>query len=65
MADHHALSAPVVFADRFYLSDSALAELSRLGGFAWADAGSAGDLAEKIGGSSAVKVIVSEYVPRE
>ncbi len=63
MSDHRILSAAIVFADRFYLSDEALAELSCLGVSALADAESAEDLAEKIGGSSSVKVIVSEYVP--
>jgi D-3-phosphoglycerate dehydrogenase len=63
MSNHRILSAPIVFADRFYLSDRAMAELSSLGGSALADAKSTEDLAEKIGGSSSVKVIVSEYVP--
>lgn len=62
MTDLSVSSAAVVCADRFYLSDEAQAELARLGGFAWADASGALDLAEKIGGSWAVKVIVSEYV---
>jgi phosphoglycerate dehydrogenase-like enzyme len=63
MSDHRIFSAAIVFADRFYMSEKALDELSRLGGCALADAKSAEDLAEKIGGSSSVKVIVSEYVP--
>jgi len=57
------LTAPVVLADRFYMSDRALAEISSLGGYAWAEAKGGVDLADKIGGSSAVKVIVSEYIP--
>lgn len=57
------VSAPVVLADRFYLSERALAELSSLGGYAWAEAQDEVELAEKIGGSATVKVIVSEYVP--
>jgi D-3-phosphoglycerate dehydrogenase len=57
------LSAPVVLADRFYMSEKALAEISSLGGYAWAEAKDGVDLADKIGGSSVVKVIVSEYVP--
>lgn len=57
------LSAPVVLADRFYMSEKALAEISSLGGYVWAEAKDGLDLADKIGGSSAVKVIVSEYVP--
>jgi len=57
------LTVPVVLADRVYMSESALAEISLLGGYAWAEAEGDGDLAEKIKGSSAVKIIVSEYVP--
>ncbi len=63
MSDQQVRSAAVVLADRFYLSEESRAELSRLGGFAFAEAKSDQDLAERIGGSSAVKVIVSEYVP--
>ena len=63
MAGHHSLSVPVVFADRFYMSERALAEISSLGGYAWAEAKDEADLAEKIDGSPSVKVIVSEYVP--
>jgi len=63
MAGKVNLSAPVVLADRFYMSEKALAGISSLGGYAWAGAKDGLDLAEKIGGSSAVKVIVSEYVP--
>jgi D-3-phosphoglycerate dehydrogenase len=57
------LFAPVVLADFFYMSERALAEISSLGGYAWAEAKDAQDLAEKIGGSPHVKVIVTEYVP--
>ncbi len=63
MAGNVNLSAPVVLADRFYMSEKALAEISSLGGYVWAEAQDGLDLADKIGGSSAVKVIVSEYVP--
>ncbi|HPW70137.1 MAG: hydroxyacid dehydrogenase [Bacteriovoracaceae bacterium] len=63
MSDQNVPTAPVVFADRVYLSEKAGAELSRMGGYAWADAGDAFDLAGKIGGSPDVKVIVTEYVP--
>ena len=63
MAGKVNLSAPVVLADRFYMSEKALAGISSLGGYVWAGAKDGLDLAEKIGGSSAVKVIVSEYVP--
>ena len=57
------LSAPVVLADRFYMSEKALADISSLGGYLWAEAKDGNDLADKIGGSPSVKVIVSEYVP--
>jgi phosphoglycerate dehydrogenase-like enzyme len=57
------LSAPVVLADRFYMSEKALAEISSLGGYLWAEAKDGDDLADKIGGSPAVRVIVSEYIP--
>ncbi len=57
------LSVPVVLADRFYMSGKALNALSSLGGYAWAEAQDESDLAKKIGGSSLVKVVVSEYVP--
>jgi len=63
MMDHRPLSAAIVFADRFYLSDKAMTELSCMGNCALAEAKSADDLAEKIGGSSSVKIIISEYVP--
>jgi phosphoglycerate dehydrogenase-like enzyme len=63
MSDQRILNVPVVFADRFYMSPAAKGEISHLGGAAWADAVDARDLAEKIGGSSTVQVIVSEYVP--
>lgn len=63
MNDHRILSAPIVLADRFYLSEKALNEFTGLGGYAFAGAITAEDLANKIGGSSTVQVIVSEYVP--
>lgn len=63
MSDHRILTVPVVFADRFYMSQKALNEIAHLGGYTMAGAIDSGDLAEKIGGSSAVRVIVSEYVP--
>ena len=63
MAGNANLSAPVLLADRFYMSEKALAEISSLGGYVWAVAKDGDDLADKIGGSSAVKVIVSEYIP--
>ena len=63
MPSNSTLSAPVVLADCFYMSKRALAEISALGGYAWAEAKDEVDLADKIGGSPSVKVIVSEYVP--
>ena len=57
------IAAPVVLADRFYMSERALAEISSLGGYVWAEAKDGLDLADKIGGSPTVQVIVSEYVP--
>jgi len=56
------LSVPVIFADRFYMSEKSLGEISSLGGYRMAEAKDARDLAEKIGGVPSVKVIVSEYV---
>ncbi|MCU0576834.1 MAG: hypothetical protein MUD15_08440 [Desulfobacterota bacterium] len=63
MTRYGIIPVPIVCADRFFLSDKAMGELSRLGGCALADAVNAQDMAEKIGGSSSVKIIVSEYVP--
>jgi phosphoglycerate dehydrogenase-like enzyme len=63
VAEDRISSAAVVFADRFYMSETSLAEITDLGGYAYADSLNAVDLAEKIGGSSSVKIIVSEYVP--
>jgi D-3-phosphoglycerate dehydrogenase len=63
MAGNANLSASVVLADRFYMSEKALAEISSLGGYVWAEAKDGDDLADKIGGSPTVQVIVSEYVP--
>jgi phosphoglycerate dehydrogenase-like enzyme len=56
------LTAPVVLADRVYMSEEALEEISLLGGHAWADAADDRELAEKIGGSPSVRILVSEYV---
>jgi D-3-phosphoglycerate dehydrogenase len=53
---------PVVFADRFFMADESLAEISSLGGYVWAEARDHQDLAAKLNGSTAVRVIVSEYV---
>ena len=57
-----AFSVPVLFADRFFMSDKSLAEISSLGGFAWADAQDAPDLEEKLTRFKSVKVLVSEYI---
>ena len=63
MSGNLKIAVPVVLADRFYMSERALAEISSLGGYAWAEAKDGVDLADKIGGSPSVQVIVSEYVP--
>ncbi len=63
MAGNVTLAAPVILADRFYMSEKALAEISSLGGYVWAEAKDGDDLADKISGSPTVQVIVSEYVP--
>lgn len=63
MSDQRILNVPVVFADRFYMSQKALNEIADLGGYTVAVAADSGDLAEKIGDAPSVKVIVSEYVP--
>ena len=63
MADRESLSGPVVFADRFFMTETSLAEISSLGGYYRAEAKDHLDLAAKIGGSPSVRVIVSEYVP--
>ena len=57
------LSVPVVLADRFFMSERALARISSMGGYRWADAEDSEDLAAALKGCSSVKVIVSEYVP--
>ena len=56
------LAAPVVFADRFFMSDKSLAEISSVGGFAWADAQDSLDLADKLANSKSVQILVSEYI---
>ncbi len=56
-------SGVVVFADRFYMAESDLAELSRLGGYLWADAVDALDLGKKLEALNSARVVVSEYVP--
>ncbi len=57
-----AFAVPVVFADRFFMSDKSLAEISSVGGYAWADARDAPELAEKLANSKSVKILVSEYI---
>lgn len=54
--------AAVVFADGFFMADADLSRIVRLGGYAWAHAKDDFDLAQKIGGSEAVRIIVSEYI---
>jgi D-3-phosphoglycerate dehydrogenase len=63
MAGRETFSVPVVFADRFFISEKSLAEISALGGYAWADAKDHLDLANRLSGSTSVRVLVSEYVP--
>jgi len=63
MVDRKTLSVPVVFADRFFMTEKSLAEISSLGGYAWAEAKDPLDLAAKLNGSPSVRVIVSEYIP--
>jgi phosphoglycerate dehydrogenase-like enzyme len=63
MPGNRSLSVPVVFADRFYMSERALTEIESMGGYAWVEAKDGVDLANKIDGSSSVRVIVSEYIP--
>ncbi len=55
--------APVVFADRFFMAENSLAEISSWGGYLWADARTESELAAFVGGSESVQVIVSEYIP--
>jgi D-3-phosphoglycerate dehydrogenase len=62
MAGRGIFSVPVVFADRFFMSEKSLAEISALGGYAWAEAKDHLDLANRLSGSTSVRVLVSEYV---
>jgi len=62
MAGKEIFSVPVVFADRFFMSERSLAEISSLGGFAWADAKDHLELADKLAHSKSVRVLVSEYI---
>ena len=48
MVDRKSLSVPVVFADRFFMAEKSLAEISSHGGYAWAEAKNALDLAAKL-----------------
>jgi D-3-phosphoglycerate dehydrogenase len=63
MVGRESLSVSVVFADRFFMAEKSLAEISSLGGYAWAEAKDPLDLAAKLNGSPSVRVIVSEYIP--
>ena len=63
MADKKSLSIPVVFADRFFMTEKSLAEIALLGGYIWAEAKNSVDLAAKLNGAPSVRVIVSEYIP--
>jgi len=62
MASKESFSVPVVFADRFFMSEKSLTEISSLGGFAWADVKDHLELVERLGGSRSVRILVSEYV---
>ena len=62
MKSRQLLSAPVIFADRFFMSEKSLAEISSLGGFAWADVKDHQELSDRLSGSRSVRIIVSEYV---
>jgi D-3-phosphoglycerate dehydrogenase len=53
---------PVVFADRFFMSEKSLAAISSLGGFAWADAKDYLELADQLANSRSVQILVSEYI---
>jgi len=61
-ANNEFFSVPVVLADRFFMSEKALAEIVAMGGFAWADVRDHQELAERLGRSASVRVIVSEYI---
>jgi hypothetical protein len=58
MASKESFSAPVVFADRFFMSEKSLAEISALGGFAWADVKDHLELIDRLSGSRSVRVLV-------
>jgi D-3-phosphoglycerate dehydrogenase len=45
------------------MTEKSLAEISSLGGYAWAEAKNALDLAAKLNDSPSVRIIVSEYIP--
>jgi len=62
MADKEVYSLPVVLADRFFMSEKSLAEISALGGYVWADVRYHHDLANQLSCSPSVRIIVSEYV---
>ncbi len=55
-------SIPVVFADRFFMSERSLSDIAAMGGFFWADSRDHEDLANRLAGSPSVRIIVSEYI---
>jgi len=55
-------SIPVVFADRFFMSEKSLSAITALGGFFWADSRDQEDLVQQLGGSTSLRIIVSEYI---
>jgi phosphoglycerate dehydrogenase-like enzyme len=62
MASKECLSGPVVFADRFFMSEKSLTEISSLGGYVWADAKDYLELSDRLSGFRSARIIVSEYV---
>lgn len=62
MGDKEVYSVPVVLADRFFMSEKSLTEISALGGYAWAEARDHHDLSEQLNRSTSVRILVSEYV---
>ncbi len=55
-------SIPVVFADRFFMSEKSLSAITALGGFFWTDSRDQEDLLQQLRGLPSAQVIVSEYI---
>ncbi len=62
MGDKEVYSVPVVLADRFFMSEKSLTDISALGGYAWAEVRNHHELADQLSRSPSVRIIVSEYV---